>query len=211
MIDTVSLQNILSDINNGIDETNIKPGIIGEVGCSWPLKDVEKRSVQAAAMAQSQTQTPVMIHPGRDPASPHEIMRIFQEAGGDTKHTVIAHLDRTFLKKEDLLEFAKEGTYLEYDQFGNEISYYSTAPHIDMPSDAQRIAMIGHLVSEGYSDKVLVANDLHLVHRLSKYGGQGYAHIFDYVIPKMLSRGISQEVVDKIIVSNPKAWLTYCG
>lgn len=203
-------QNILSDINDGIDKTDIKPGIIGEVGCSWPLTDVEKRSLQAAAIAQDQSHTPTIIHPGRDPAAPHEIMRIFQEAGGDAKHTVMAHLDRTFLEKEDLLEFSKQGTYLEYDLFGIEVSYYQFAPHVDMPSDAQRINMIGHLISEGYGDRIVVAHDIHTVHRLTKYGGHGYSHILDYAVPKMLLKGISQDAIDKILVSNPKAWLTYC-
>ena len=205
-----SLQNILSEINDGIDKTNVKPGIIGEVGCSWPLAEVEKRSLRASAIAQVQTQTPVMIHPGRHPRAPFEIMRVFQEAGGDAKRTVMAHLDRTFLEKEDLLEFSKLGTYLEYDLFGVEVSYYSFAPHIDMPSDAQRIDMINHLILEGYGDEVLVSHDIHTPHRLTKYGGHGYAHIFDYAVPKMLLKGISQEAIDKILITNPKAWLTYC-
>ena len=102
-------QTILDDINNGIDGTTVKPGIIGEVGCSWPLAEVEKRSLRAAATAQTQTKTPVMIHPGRDPTAPFEDLRIFQEAGGDAKHTVIAHLGRTIAKKDTLLELAETG------------------------------------------------------------------------------------------------------
>ena len=102
-------QTILDDINNGIDGTTVKPGIIGEVGCSWPLAEVEKRSLRAAATAQIQTKTPVMIHPGRDPTAPFEDLRIFQEAGGDAKHTVIAHLGRTIAKKDTLLELAETG------------------------------------------------------------------------------------------------------
>ena len=106
------LQTIVDDINNGIDGTKVKPGIIGEVGCSWPLAEVERRSLRAAATAQSQTKTPVMIHPGRDPTAPFENLRIFQEAGGDAKHTVIAHLGRTISKKDTLLELAETGMYI---------------------------------------------------------------------------------------------------
>ena len=90
----------------------MKPGIIGEVGCSLPLAEVEKRSLRAAAIAQSQTQTPVMIHPARDPTAPFEELRVFQEAGGDPKHTVIAHLGRTIAKKDTLLELAETGVYI---------------------------------------------------------------------------------------------------
>ena len=200
---------MVSEIDIGIDDTNIKPGIIGEVGCSWPLTEVEKRSIRASATAQSQTQTPVIIHPGRHPTAPSEILRIFQEQGGDATRTVMAHLDRTFLKKADLLEFAKYGTYLEYDLFGIETSYYQFAPEIDFPSDAQRIGKVNCLISEGYETRILFAHDIHTVHRLTKYGGHGFTHIFDQVVPKMLQKGISQDVIDKILITNPKSWLTY--
>ncbi|XP_028400603.1 phosphotriesterase-related protein-like [Dendronephthya gigantea] len=202
-------EKIVSEINDGIDNTNIKPGIIGEIGCSWPLTEVEKRSLRASAIAQAQTLTPVMIHPGRHPTAPDEILRVFQEQGGDAKHTVMAHLDRTLLENADILEFAKCGTFLEYDLFGIETSYYQFAPEIDFPSDAQRIDRVGLLISEGYDERVLFAHDIHTPHRLTRYGGHGYTHIFDQVVPKMLRKGISKEAIDKILISNPKSWLTY--
>ena len=201
----------MSDINDGIGVTRIKPGIIGEVGCSWPLTDMERRSLQASGLAQSQTQTPVAIHPGRDPSAPDEIMRVFLEAGGKAQHTVMAHLDRTFLDTKDLLQFSKNyGTYLEYDLFGIEVSYYQFAAQLDMPNDAQRIDKIQSLLSEGFGDRVVIAHDIHTPHRLTKFGGHGYAHILDYVVPRMLLKGITQEALDKILIENPKAWLTYC-
>lgn len=173
------------------------------------MTEVEKRSIRAAAIAQSQTQTPVMIHPGRNPAAPGEILRIFQEEGGDTNHTVMAHLDRTLLKDADLLEFAKYGTYLEYDLFGIEISYYQFGPKIDFPSDAQRMDKVSLLISQGYGERLLFAHDIHTSHRLTKYGGHGFTHIFDQVVPKMLLKSIPQDAIDKILISNPKSWLTY--
>lgn len=186
----------------------MKPGIIGEVGCTWPLIDVEKRSLQASAIAQFQTKTPVMIHPGKDPSAPFEIIRIFEEAGGDSKYTVIAHLDRTIAQKDTLIELAETGVFLEYDFFGSEVSYYQLKPTIDQLSDAQRIDKINVLISEGYRDKILVAHDFHACHQLTKYGGHGFSHILDYAVPKMRLKGISQADVDVILVSNPRAWLT---
>lgn len=179
------------------------------MGCSWPLTDVEKRSIRAAAISQAQTHTPVMIHPGRNPQSPGEILRIFQEAGGDSTRTTMAHLDRTFLEESDLLEFAKEGTYLEYDLFGIEVSYYQFAPDIDMPSDAQKMSKLCCLISEGFANRILLAHDIHTVHRLTKFGGHGYTHIFNQVIPKLLLKGVSKQQVDDMLISNPKSWLTY--
>ena len=40
------------------------------------------------------------------------------------------------------------------------------APHLDMPSDAQRIWRIKGLVEEGYEDRLVVSHDIHTKHRL---------------------------------------------
>ena len=42
-----------------------------------------------------------------------------------------------------------------------------------------------------------------------KYGGHGFKHILKVAVPKMLSKGITQEQVDKILKNNPKTFLCY--
>lgn len=42
-----------------------------------------------------------------------------------------------------------------------------------------------------------------------KYGGHGYSHILLNILPKMAARGISPEVIDKIMVQNPRHWLQF--
>lgn len=55
--------------------------------------DSEKRVLQAAAQLECDTGCPVIIHPGRDPKSPSELMRIFQEAGGHANRVIMSHMD----------------------------------------------------------------------------------------------------------------------
>ena len=195
---------MISEINDGISGTGVKPGIIGEVGTSWPMTDAEKRSLRATAQAQIETQTPVMIHPDENAEAPAEVMRFFQEAGGDAKCTTMAHLDYAFPKDEQVLEFADLGTFLEYDFFGYEISYM-----VPRMSDLQRIQKIMMLIDHGYVDRLLISHDICTCNGLTKYGGVGFAHLFDYGVPRMLELGITQDNVDKMLISNPKAWLTY--
>ena len=57
------------------------------------ITEFERKSVQAAAMGQQATGAPVSFHPGRDPQSPFEIMRIFTEAGGYAKKAIMSHLE----------------------------------------------------------------------------------------------------------------------
>lgn len=84
----------MNEILHGADGTSIKCGVIGEIGCSWPLTESERRVLQATAHAQAQLGCPVIIHPGRNPSAPFQIIRVLQEAGADISKTVMSHLDR---------------------------------------------------------------------------------------------------------------------
>ena len=139
------VDSIVKEIMEGIGDTGVKCGVIGEVGCSWPLTSVEHRSLRAAARAQRQTGkktlatmsyaeeplflagAPLIIHPGRDEKAPFEILDVLEEAGADISHAVMAHLDRTIFDEEVLLKFAERGCYLEYDLFGLECSHYQVS------------------------------------------------------------------------------------
>lgn len=200
---------IVSEVLHGADGTDIRCGVIGEIGTGWPITDSEMKVLKAAAHAQTQLGCPVIIHPGRNKAAPAEVVRILQEAGGDISKTVMSHLDRTIFDDGELLEFAKLGSYLEYDLFGVEMLNYPYNLEVDMPSDSQRVQALSLLVKEGYEDKIVVAHDIHTKNRLTKYGGHGYSHILKNIVPKMLIRGISQHQVDKILIDNPKRWLTF--
>ncbi|XP_072364700.1 N-acetyltaurine hydrolase [Scyliorhinus torazame] len=200
---------LVNEVLHGADGTDIKCGVIGEIGCSWPMMESERKVLQATAAAQIQLGCPVIIHPGRNSDSPFHIIRTLQEAGADISKTVMSHLDRTILEQHKLLEFAKLGSYLEYDLFGTEMLNYALCPEVDLPCDIERIHRIRLLVEEGYGDNVLMAHDIHTKNRLTKYGGHGYSHILTNIVPEMKRRGLTQPSIDKILVDNPKRWLTF--
>ncbi|PRD29663.1 UNVERIFIED_CONTAM: pter [Trichonephila clavipes] len=200
---------IRDDILNGIDGTGVKCGVIGEIGCSWPLADFERKSLVSSAIVQEETGCPVIIHPGRDKQSPEEIFRVFAEAGGKLGHTVMSHLERTLHTEQDLAEFASMGSYCEFDLFGIEVSYYQHNEDIDMPSDAQRIRRLHYLIQEGFGHKIVIGHDIHTKHRLMKYGGHGFSHIIANVVPNMKRRGFSEDDIRKILIDNPRKWLTF--
>lgn len=58
------------------------------------------------------------------------------------------------------------GTFCEFDLFGNEVSHYQMNENVDMPSDAERIALIRSLVREGYGGKIVLSQDIHTKHRI---------------------------------------------
>ena len=149
------------------------------------------------------------IHPGRSEQSPFEILGILHSLSADTTRISFSHLDRTFTDDKKLLELAKRGCYLDYSLFGKECSHYQYDSSLDMLSDAQRIQKVKFLVDNGFSHKVLISHDVVCKHELVRYGGHGYAHILEHIVPKMVERGISRDTVMEILTDNPKKWLTF--
>ena len=193
---------IVGDIVEGVDGTGVRAGIIGEVGCTWPLDPNERKSLAAAAIAQGETGAAVLVHPGRHPDAPQEILELLASGGADTSRVIMGHLDRTVFDFDALQTLAASGCYLEWDLFGNEGSYYPLAD-IDMPSDAQRLDFIQRIAGAGYSRRIVIGQDICTRHRLVKYGGHGYGHILENIVPRMRRRGFSEEVIREITVENP--------
>lgn len=201
-------QEIVDDIQVGVGDTGVKAGVIGELGCSWPLTRDERKVLNAAASAQRETGASVLVHPGRDPKSPFEILDVLAGAGADLARVVMCHLDRTFRQVEHVLELAATGCYLEYDGFGWETSHYPLST-MDTPNDAQRIVFIKRLIDEGYGSRIVIAQDICTKHRTVKYGGLGYAHILENVVPRTHEAGISEDAVKKLLVQNPARLLAF--
>ena len=204
------VEEIVSDITEGVGDTGIRSGVIGEVGCSWPLDENERKSLRAAARAQRLTGAPLLIHPGRNPQAPLEIMEIVRESGGNPTRTIMSHVDRTIFDNDTLDKLAETGCFIEFDLFGSETTFYPFSP-IDMPNDGKRLDFFMHLRDEGRLGQVLMAQDICNKHRLTKYGGHGYAHILENVKPIMRRKGFLAEEIDQILVGNPARALAFAS
>lgn len=206
--DTIA-EEIVRDITEGADDTPFRSGIIGEVGCSWPLTNNERKVLRASSRAQRLTGAPLLIHPGRDETAPLEIIEVLTESGADLNRTIMGHLDRTVFLHDTLRRIAESGCYLEWDLFGREESYYPSNPNIDMPNDAKRMDDIAWAASEGHGRKIVVAHDICSKNRLERYGGHGYHYLISRIAGRMRERGYTSELVDDIFVNNPRDALTF--
>ena len=200
---------IVRDVTEGADGTSIRAGLIGEVGCSSPMTDDERKVLRASARAQRWTGAPLMTHPSPPRESPMEIVRVLEEAGADLSRTIMCHVDRTIDTRDALEELARTGCVLEYDLFGYENSYYPYPLRFDMPTDAQRADRIAWLFERGYGDRVVVSHDVIFKNKLARYGGHGYAHIIENVVPLMRRKGFRQSELDAMLVDTPRRLFTF--
>ena len=73
------------------------------------------------------------------------------------------------------------------------------------PSDAERVDAIIALIEEGFLERILISQDICFKHRLSRYGGPGYAHILQNVLPLLMrEKGMKEEHIRTILEDNPK-------
>jgi len=198
---------MIQSVFEGAWGTDIRAGVIGEIGCQHPWTALEKRVMRGALLAQAETGALLNVHPGRHPDQPQEVADFIKAAGGDPRRTVISHIDRTIFDDARLLKLAATGVVLEFDLFGIETTYYPLNA-IDMPNDGRRLKQLRTLIDRGHLDQIVISHDICYLTRLTRYGGHGYAHIFKNVLPLMRERGFSEAEIAAIMVETPRRLLT---
>jgi phosphotriesterase-related protein len=200
---------MIDDITLGAWGTDIRAGIIGEIGCQSPWTDLEKRVMAGAIVAQRETGAAINVHPGRHHDQPQEVAEFVHASGGDVSRLVISHIDRTIFDDATLFRLADTGAVIELDLFGQEQSYYGLNLAIDLPNDAERLRWIRRLIDRGHLEQIVISQDICYRSRLNRFGGHGYGHIFENVLPLMRRRGFTEAEIACITVGTPKRLLTF--
>jgi len=212
VIDQKHENDLANEITNelivGVETTGIRSGIIGEIGCTWPLLEREKKVLKACAIAQNNTGAAITIHPGRHEDSPMEILKTLESAGADLTHVIMGHIDRTGFQLKTILELANTGCYLEYDTFGIVPFYPLKFGLFNRPCDRERIEQIMELMNRGLIKQILISQDTCLKTKLTRFGGGGYAHILRNILPQMFARGFTHDDINIIMKENPKKFLS---
>lgn len=209
-------EQIVRDVTLGVGNTGVCSGIIGEIGCSWPLTDNELKVLRASARAQQLTGAPLTIHPGHHETAYLDILEILGNAGADLCRVIMGHVDRGIFDHVRRLSILEEcvriGCYIQYDTFGHE-GYLPIrlAPKrgLDRLNDRQRVDDIFKLIDKGYLNKILISQDCCMKTNLYSYGGGGYAHILNNVLLRMSDHSITEEAILTIMIENPKRILTF--
>ncbi len=199
---------MIGEVLHGARGTSVRCGIIGEIGCSWPLTPFERRSLQAGAKTQRATGASITVHPGRHPQAPHEILDILDAAGADLSRVIIDHMDRTYeCEDAEVVGLARRGCVVEYDFFGIEVSKYWMGV-ADLPNDWMRLRAVRRLLDAGLGDRVVLAHDICTRARLQTLGGHGYGHLLRNVVPLMRERGFAETEIERLFVHTPRRLLT---
>jgi phosphotriesterase-related protein len=184
---------LVREIEHGVGDTGVRAGVIGEIGTGrHHISPPEERVFRAAALAQAKTGVAITTHTTRWGSLALEQIAMLQEFGADLSKIIIGHLgDRRGV--EHLLPIAARGVYLEVDNIGYE----------DYQPEWVRADNVAALCSEGFTNRVLLSEDICMLQHLKYQGGKGYGYLLDRFIPMLKERGITDEQIREMLVTNP--------
>jgi phosphotriesterase-related protein len=203
---------MIQEMQAGIGRSGIRPGIIGEIGISAQIGEWDRKVLKAAARAQKETGRAISVHIQAVPTLKEfsgqlnglEALAILEKAHADLERVIVCHTDAR-VDLSYLRAIIARGSYAELDHFGKD--FYFTESGFLMDRDMDRVLAVRRLVEDGGVRRILISQDVGLRTDLVAYGGFGYAHILEHIVPLMKRNGIGADAIHTIMVENPQRLL----
>ncbi len=192
---------LVREATDGVGESGIRPGIIGEIGTDKPwVAPSEERVHRAAARASRRTGLAITTHAVMSAVGQAQLT-IFEEEGADPARVIIGHAD-SYPNLDHYLEILRRGANLEFDFLG--MSFNAVERH----GEGRVVERLLELLSRGHVDRVLLSQDVCHDSQLKRYDGHGYVYLQEMFLPRLRAAGVSDADIETMTVSNPKRLLT---
>ncbi|HTK43922.1 MAG TPA: hypothetical protein VL749_01035 [Patescibacteria group bacterium] len=188
----------------GMYGTDVRAGLLGELGTMTPIRPFEERQLRAAARVQRRTGVAINVHPAIWAHEHLRIIDILDAAGADLSRVAISHCDQ-LVEPDWHRQIAERGVTLCFDTFGAEFEYAGDGSR--EPTDGERIDCLKRLLDAGRASQLLLSHDICSLLQLRDYGGPGYDHVPTTIAGRLRSEGVSQADLDRMLVENPRRLL----
>ncbi|MEM4310827.1 MAG: hypothetical protein QXX95_00350 [Nitrososphaerales archaeon] len=210
---------MIKEIEEGIDDIGIKAGVIGECGCSFPIPyhPEEEKVLRAACKAQKATGVAFSCHPAfidverkvyRTDA-PLAYIKLIEKEGANLEKFFLSHSDIVCPTSDHASKLLEKGINLSFDTFGQDHYddyIFMGARH---PTDPERISNIVELCKRGYEKNIMLSQDVCWKHLLKRYGGPGYSHLLEHIVPTFRYYGVKEKQIRTMLIDNPKRILSF--
>jgi predicted metal-dependent phosphotriesterase family hydrolase len=187
---------IVRDLSEGVGDTGIRAGIIGEIGCDRYIGALEERVFRAAARAHRQTGATISTHAARWPVGDAQL-DLLAEEGVDPDRVIIGHCDMvpdpTYHQR-----LARRGAWVQFD----------TVQGVNDWDTQRRLHWIRSLFDAGLEHRLLLSQDVCLTTDLVAYGGPGYAYLLTGFRERLRSAGFPESALTLLLERNPRRALT---
>jgi phosphotriesterase-related protein len=196
---------MIGEIDEGVNDTGIKCGVIGEIGVSHPIQPTESRVLRAAARAQRPSGAAISVHTAAHAGSADsalDVADILQDEGADMTRVVMGHMDAMLHRPGYLRETLARGCMVEFDLFGHE--FFESENDFQSFGDTEKCRAVAALVAEGYASQLLLSHDVCYKIQLQAYGGYGYAHLLRNILPRLRLLGVADDALEQMTMRNPR-------
>ena len=197
------------EIEAGIEGTGIRAGVIkvaSHIGGVSPQAEIILR---AAALAQKETGVPISCHSYAPERVGDRQLDVLLGEGVDASRIYIGHSDDSD-DRDYLTGIVSRGAWLGFDHlnFGHREGLLSLE---------ERLANLAYLLEAGYSGQILFGQDwavnmpvlgAGLLAEREAYNPHGYLFALKVVVPRLREMGVDESVIDRIILENPRRFLT---
>lgn len=200
-------EEMISDVRNGVGDTGIKAGMIGEIGVSPSFTEAEHASLRAGAIAQKELRTVALnIHmPGWQRRGDEVLDIVLDEIGAIPEKVSLAHSDPSGADRDYQHRMLDRGVWLEFDMIGLDITFPKEGVS---PSVSETVEAVYGLIEDGYASQILLSHDLFLKQMWTQNGGNGFVFVPQVFCDLLRAKGVSDEVIHQLLVENPKKVLT---
>src|SRR5438105_5753157 len=170
-------------------------GVFGEIGSWDDMTAVERKVFRAIGRAHLATNLSLFTHTGIPGKAALEQLDILEDAGVRPNRIVIGHLGNLVDANVQVQKaICRRGAFIGFDRQGG-------------PGDAQQVPMVVALVEAGFADNLMFSADISNAGQMKRNGGQGYAKTLTVFVPKLKAAGVSDEVLHRVMVDNPRRFL----
>ena len=216
-------QYMLGEVRNGIEDTAIRAGHLKAAIEDGPTEQGEKL-LKAIARVSNETGLSASIHHGigMTPDQVRRVVKILLAAGMNPERILMCHMQnhltsmdlKTLLRDPEArklnLDFNRElldqGLTVGHDCFGHDyhllnIGWYS-------PPEWMLVVATAELCKAGYAGQIVLATDRYLKILTRRFGGGGYCHLTQAVLPQLRMAEVSEGQIEQMTVKNPARLLS---
>jgi len=193
---------LIHELSDGVDDSGIRPGIIGELGTErFHITPAEERVFRAAARAQRVVGVAISTHTTHFGDLALDQVDLLRDEGVAPERIIIGHLGER-RDARAILNVAATGVFVQIDHVGRPSSA-GTQPERQRARNVVEVARAGHL------EQILVSMDICANSQMHWNGGHGYDYLLQVFVPLLLEEGLTEAEVHTVLVDNPRRALAY--
>lgn len=183
-------QRWITEFENGIDGTTVRPGFMKISVNPGPLSDISKKLITAAAITHKATGLTIASHTG--PALPaFEQLEILKQQGVSPEAFIWVHAQNE-KQSQKFIDIAILGAWVSLDGVNDEnIPWY--------------VDVLSLLKKENLLHRVLISHDAGWFDPAQSDGGEfrPFTTIFHKLIPALKQVGFTEHDIDQLLITNP--------